>query len=226
MKKTNYLILIAFCITFVTFSYAQHKRYTIKNGFALGGGLTQYDILTDNLNTTSGSGWLISASTTADIPHKWYNISFGMQLSENTIEIEGLSSNDGVAFTDQQLEYKIFAAQLSMLLHAKVIKNLLTIDLGPMLQYNGKMELQDDNQENLFVSVSNSRFEAIELEDISQFNVNGAIGATLGFQFIKLRVQYIYGFTNILNKFNDKNLTSENLKGNQSMLTFAALITF
>ncbi len=226
MKKTNYLVLVALCMLFVTISYAQHKRYTIKNGFALGGGLTQFDILTDNLNTTSGNGWLISASATGDIPHKWYNISYGMQLSENTLEIGGLRSGDGTVFADQQLEYKLFAAQLSMLLHAKVIKNLLTIDVGPILQYNGKLELQDDDQENLFIEVDNTRFAAIELEDISQFNVNGAIGATLGFQFIKLRAQYIYGFTNMLNKLNDKNLTSENFKGNQSMLMFSALITF
>ncbi|MEO1030802.1 MAG: hypothetical protein AAFX55_05325 [Bacteroidota bacterium] len=226
MKKPNYLPLVAFCMLFVTFSYAQHKRYTIKNGFALGGGLTQYDIISDNLNTNAGSGWLINASTTADIPHKWYNISFGMQLSENTIEIDGWLSDDGVAFTEEQLEYKLFAAQLSMLLHAKVIRNLLTIDFGPMLQYNGKLELQDDNPDNLFLRVSEDIFAAQELEDISQFNVNGAIGATLGFQFIKFRAQYIYGFTNILNKLNDKNLTRENFKGNQNMLTFAALITF
>ncbi len=226
MKKTNYLVLVALCMLFVTISYAQHKRYTIKNGFALGGGLTQFDILTDNLNTTSGNGWLIGASATGDIPHKWYNISYGMQLSENTLEIGGLRSGDGTVFADQQLEYKLFAAQLSMLLHAKVIKNLLTIDVGPILQYNGKLELQDDDQENLFIEVDNTRFAAIELEDISQFNVNGAIGATLGFQFIKLRAQYIYGFTNMLNKLNDKNLTSENFKGNQSMLMFSALITF
>jgi len=225
MKKPNYLLLVAFCVAFVTLGYSQHRRYTIKNGFALGGGLTQYDILTDQLNTTSGNGWLISASTTADVPHKWYNISFGMQLSENNMEVSGLLFDEDV-FIDQQLEYKIFAAQLSMLLHAKLIKNLLTIDFGPMLQYNGKMELQNDNTDDLFVRVGGDTFSAIELEDISQFNVNGAIGATLGFQFIKLRAQYIYGFTNILNKLNDKNLTTTNFKGNQSMLTLAALITF
>ncbi|WP_111683220.1 hypothetical protein [Winogradskyella tangerina] len=226
MKKTNYLLLVAFSVIFVTLSHGQHRRYTIKNGFALGGGITQFDILTDQLETTSGNGWIISASTTADIPHKWYNISFGMQLSENNIEISGLRSADGVVFISEQLEYKVFTAQLAMLLHVKAVKNLITLDVGPMIQYNGKLELQDDNQENLFVDVDNSPFAAAELEDISQFNVNGAVGATLGLRFLKLRAQYIYGFTNMLNKLNDKNLTDSNFKGNQSMLVFSALITF
>jgi hypothetical protein len=224
MKKLKYILLVVISIAFVTVSNAQHKRYTIKNGFALGGGLTQFDIITDNFETKAGNGWLIHASATADIPHKWYNISYGMQLSENNIEISGLQFDEDV-FVEKQLEYKLFAAQLSMLLHAKVIKNLLTIDFGPMLQYNGKLELQDAT-DNLLVRVNEEAFNAVELENISQFNVNGAIGATLGFQFIKLRAQYIYGFTNTLNKLNDKDLTTEKFKGNQSMLTFAALITF
>jgi hypothetical protein len=224
MKKIAHFLLVVVSIAFVTQSYAQ-KRYVIKNGFALGGGLTQFDIITDNFDTTASNGWLVNASATGDLPHKWYNISYGMQISENNLEVSGLHFNEGV-FTEQQLEYKVFAAQLSMLLHAKAIKNLLTIDFGPMLQYNGKLELQSEDQDNLFLSLDNNTFAAVELEDISQFNVNGTVGATLGFRFIKLRAQYIYGFTNMLNKLNDKDLISEKFKGNQSMLTFAALITF
>lgn len=225
MKKLKYILLVAISLAFVTISQAQHKRYTIKNGFAIGGGLTQFDIITDNFETKPSNGWLIHASATADIPHKWFNISYGMQLSENNLEILGLQFDEDV-FIAQQLEYKLLAAQLSMLLHAKAIKNLLTIDFGPMLQYNGKLELQNTNTDNLFLRVDDATFEAKEIEDISQFNVNGAVGATLGFRFIKLRAQYIYGFTNMLNKLNDKDLTSETFKGNQSMFTFSALITF
>ena len=229
MKKTKLLLLVAVSITFVTLSNAQHKRYVIKNGFALGGGLTQFDILTDNFNTTAGNGWLIHASATADIPHKWYNISYGMQLSENNIEFAGAELVNNTQ-SEMQVEYKLFAAQLSMLFHAKVIKNLLTVDFGPMLQYNGKLELQTESDHILTVGLkdSNMAIEAFRLEDISQFNVNGAIGATLGFQFIKLRAQYIYGFTNMFGKLNDQDFAQvlDKFKGNQSMITFAALITF
>ena len=224
MKKLKLYLLVVVCITFVTLSQAQHRRYVIKNGFALGGGITQFDIITDNFETTAGNGWLINASATADIPHKWFNISYGMQLSENNIEILGLRFRE-TFFDIEQIEYKVFMAQLSMLFHMKAIKNLLTIDLGPMLQYNGKLELQGDDQENLLINLNSTNYAADEIEDISPFNVNGVVGATLGFRFIKLRAQYIYGFTNMFEKLNDKGF-GENLKGNQSMWTFAALITF
>jgi hypothetical protein len=225
MKNFKLILFAAICIAFATPSNAQHRNVVINNGFAIGGGLTQFDIITDNFETKKGNGWLISASATADVPHKWYNISYGMQLSENNLEISGLRFEaDG--FNEEQLEYKLLAVQLSMLLHAKVINNLLTIDFGPMLQYNSKLEPKSADEDNLFVLINETSVLAKEIEDISQFNVNGAIGATLGFRFLKLRAQYIYGFTNMLNKLNDKDLTTENFKGNQSMITFAALFTF
>ena len=225
MKKTKHTILVVVSIAFVTLGFAQHRSYTVKNGFALGAGLTQYNINTNNFNTSSGSGWLITASSTADIPHKWFNVSFGMQLSENNMEISGLMLDEDVLVA-QQLDYNIFAAQLSMLFHIKAVKNLLTLDVGPVLQYNGKLELQSENRDALFIAVGDNTFLAQQLEDVSQFNVNGAIGTTLGFKAIKLRAQYIYGFTNIFSKLNSENITSVTLRGNQSMLTFSALLTF
>ena len=60
MNYIKHIVLVAFTISFVTLSNAQHRRYTRKNGFTLGGGITQFDINTNNFNTTAGNGWLIS----------------------------------------------------------------------------------------------------------------------------------------------------------------------
>ena len=48
MKNREYIILVAICIGFVTTSFSQHKTYLINNGFGITGGITQYDIITDN----------------------------------------------------------------------------------------------------------------------------------------------------------------------------------
>ncbi|WP_290701090.1 hypothetical protein [Lacinutrix sp.] len=228
MKKIQLSLLVVLMLCFVTKNFAQHKNYDIKNGFGLFGGITQFDIITDNFETTKGDGWIGGMSATVDIPHKWYNASYGMQLSENTLGISGRISNTDLFA--QELEYKIFTAQLAFLWHAKIVGSYLTIDFGPMLQYNSDLELKDDEQENFIISNYNA-LTANDITDISNFNINGAIGATAGFSIIKFRAQYIYGFLNTLNGLNsnsDLDLTGgdNEFKGNQAMLTFSAMITF
>jgi hypothetical protein len=227
MKKKQYILLVALCIGFVTLSFGQHKRYAIKNGIGIQGGLTQFDIITDNFETTKGNGWIGGLSATVDLPHKWYTVSYNIQLSENTIGIMARPTNVSPLF--EEVDYKLFTAQIAFLFHAKVVKDYITIDFGPMIQYNSELELKDDSKENYIIKNFDNLL-ATDISKISQFNVNGAVGATAGFPGFKLRAQYIYGFTNILNKLNDQDLTvganTEKFKGNQSMLAFTAMISF
>jgi hypothetical protein len=227
MQKKQFILLVAFCIAFVTVSTAQHKRYTIKNGIGLIGGLTQYDITTDNFVTKSGSGFLGGMIATVDIPQKWFTVSYGLQFSQNSIEIEGRSS--AISQQIELLEYDIMAVQLAFMLHVKLISDNLTLDLGPQLQYNGQLDLKNSNQEGFFINGYDTLL-AEDISDISPFNVNGVVGASAGIGNFRLRASYSYGFTNILRKLNDENVattpSSDNFEGNQSMLAFALMITF
>lgn len=227
MQKKQLIVLVALCIGFVTMSYGQMNRYQIKNGFGIYGGITQYDILTDNFTTKKGNGWQAGASATVDIPHKWYNVSYIIQLSENNVGIAAKPLL--VSPMDEFVDYKIFTAQIALLLHVKIIQSFLTVDVGPMIQYNSDMEIKDKAYENYIVN-SYTNLMAKDLRDISNFNVDGAIGASAGFGFFKLKAQYIYGFTNMLAKLNDSNLdltgNDKKIKGNQSMLALTAMITF
>jgi len=227
MQHKLCILLVALTLGFVTPIFSQHGSYRISNGFGIMGGITQYDIQTDNFVTTKGNGFIGGMSAVVDIPHKWYNISFGMQLSENHLEIAGRASDLGAS---QNIEYKLFAAQVALLMHVKVIENYFTIDLGPMIQYNGKLELEDKSQKPFIVENYNV-LTAENITNISQFHFNGAIGASAGIRQFKLKAQYIYGFTNMLNKLNDKDFDTSgsgdsNFKGNQSMLAFTAIFTF
>ncbi|WP_040279587.1 outer membrane beta-barrel protein [Psychroserpens damuponensis] len=226
MQKKQFILLVAFCLGFVTISLAQHNRYAIKNGIGLIGGLTQYDIKTDNFTTKSGDGFIGGMIATVELPHKWYTVSYGFQYAQNSLEITGRPSLTTI--TQEPIEYEIKTVQVAFLLHAKVLSDNLTIDFGPQLQYNTSLELKDDSQEN-FVIDGYDALLAKDITDISQFNVNGVIGASAGIANFRLRASYSYGFTNILGKLNDKSLTttpsSEKFKGNQSMLSFALMIT-
>ncbi len=87
MKKTKHFLLVAICMLFVTIGYAQHKRYTIKNGIGLQGGITQFDIITDNFETKKNNGFIGGMTASVDLPHRWFNVSYNIQLSENNIDI-------------------------------------------------------------------------------------------------------------------------------------------
>lgn len=227
MQINKFLLLVVFSLSFVTTAIAQHNRYKIKNGIGIIGGLTQYDITTDNFNTKSGSGFIGGMIATVDIPHKWFTVSYGLQFSQNSLEISGRPTTTTI--TQEQVEYKLIAVQATFLWHVKLLKDHLTIDLGPQLQYNSQLELKDDDQEEFIIDGYES-LRAIDLKDISQFNVNGVVGASVGISNFRLRAAYSYGFTNILNKLNDANLSTETgakkFKGNQNMLSLGLMITF
>lgn len=226
MQIKTFILLVVLSIGFVTVSSAQ-TNYNIRNGIGIGGGLTQYDIITDNFDTKKGSGWLIAGAASVDLPHKWYTVSYNIQVSENKLDISGRETDDVAG--NEPIEYKVFAAQIGFNFHIKLIDQNLTIDLGPQLQYNGKLELQDDNQETFFIN-GYDNLQASDISDINQFNVNGVAGVSAGFGAFKLRAQYIYGFTNMLNKLNDQDLNvgtnASKFEGHQSMITGSVIITF
>lgn len=226
MKKLKYILLVVISMAFVTLTYSQHKRYAIKNGVGIQGGVTQFDIITDNFVTKKNTGFIGGLSASVDIPHKWYNVSYNILLSENNIDIAAFSLANP---TEEFVEYKLLTAQISFLFHAKLIGSNLTLDLGPVLQYNGDLELKDSSKEGYIIS----DYDTLLTEDISKisnFNVNGEVGLSAGFGAFRLRAQYIYGFTNILGNLNDEDLNvgsnDNKFKGNQSMIAFTAIITF
>lgn len=227
MLNISRFILVTSCLLFATMTMAQHQRYAIKNGIGIFGGMTQFDIITDNFQTKASSGWIGGLSANVDIPHKWYNVSYVIQLSENNINI---SANQQGNPTAEEVEYKMTAAQIGLLLHIKLANRYLTVDVGPMLQYSGELELKDKSQENFIISgYTNLRTQ--DISDITKFNANGVIGLTAGFDNFRLRAHYIYGFTNALNNLNKQQLdlsgnSSDKFKGNQSMLVFGAFFLF
>lgn len=226
MKKTKHFLLVAICALFVTIGYAQHQTYKIKNGIGLQGGITQFDILTDNFKTKSNSGFIGGLTASVDLPHRWYNVSYNIQLSENSIDI--LAETPATSM-EEYIEYKMLTAQISFLFHIKLISNNLTLDVGPMLQYNSELELKDDSMEGYLITGHDFLFTE-DITKISQFNANGAVGLSGGFGSFLLRAQYVYGFTNILGKLNDQDFNEDSnndkFKGNQSLLALTVIVTF
>ena len=227
MKYSRIFLLVALMLCFVTKSFSQKGNYDIVNGFGIFGGITKIDIITDNFITTEGDGFIGGMSAAVDIPHRWYNMSFGMQLSESTISILGRPTVSST--TNEFVDYKLFAAQLALMGHIKLAGSYVTLDVGPMLQYNSRLEIEDKAEESYFIN-NYDNLLATDISNISQFNLNGALGITAGFKFLKLRAHYIYGATNILKKLESEDIDTSGgdsrFKGNMSMLLFGAMLSF
>ena len=226
MQIRHRIILVAFIVGFVTIGFSQPKNYKIVNGVGISGGITQFDILTDNFVTKQENGWLAGLSATVDIPHKWYNMSYVIQFSENNV---GIAASPELLAPEEFIDYKIFTTQIALLLHVKIIQSFLTFDIGPMLQYNGEMELQNETKENYIIK-NYDNLLAQDIEGITRFNVDGTVGLSAGISHFRLKAAYIYGFTNMFNKLNSNNLNvgtnTEKFKGNQSMFVFTAMVSF
>lgn len=226
MKFKLPIVLVALCLCFVTVSYAQKGSYKIRNGIALQGGITQFDIQTDNFVTKKGTGFIGGMLATVDLPHRWYTVSYGMSLSESNLEISGRLTDDVVG--NEMLEYKLMMVQLTFLWHVKIVDENVTLDLGPQLQYNGKLELKDSKHEDYFIN-GYDMLQAKDITEISQFNANGIVGISAGLGAFRIRAQYNYGFTNILNKLNNNDLNvgdnNSKFKGNQHLMTLTAVFT-
>lgn len=229
MQFIRLILLVALTTTFVTNSHAQrrpHGTIPIVNGIGISGGITQFDVQTDNFETKAGNGWAATGSATVDIPHKWYNMSYMIQLAENNV---GIAASSPLMTNEEFLDYKIFTAQIALLMHVKIIGPYLTFDIGPMLQYNGEMELKDDDKENYIIK-NYDNLLAKDITDISKFNIDGTVGLSAGISHFRVKAAYIYGFLNTFNKLNDSNLdvgtNTNKFKGNQSMFVFSLMISF
>lgn len=226
MQIKPLILLVALTISFVTIGHAQPQNFVIKNGFGIGGGVTQLDIISDNFETMPGSGWMVLASATGDLPHKWYNMSYVMQMSENTVGISGRMTDDVAG--NEMIDYSLFTAQVGLIMHIKLIGANMTLDLGPQLQYNGKLEVKNAIHNDYFIN-GYGTLGAEDIKNISQINGNGMAGVSAGYGPLKVRAQYMYGITNIFKKLNDQNLNigdAPKFEGNQSLWAFTAIFTF
>ena len=229
MQIKHLLLVVGLSVGFVTGIFAQHKRVKIKNGIGIHGGITQYDISTDNFMTSKGNGYLGGLTATVDLPHKWYTVSYGMQFADNNFSIQGRPNVDSdVNFSSEDLEYNIKVVQLAFLFHVKVFTPVVSIDLGPQLQYNSQLELQDDGKKGYVLSGFDGLL-ADDITGINHLNINGLAGVSAGIGAFRLRARYSYGITNMFNELNKEDLNTapsdEKFEGHQQMLSFSLMIT-
>lgn len=217
MSPKSYLIVTILFFSFHTI-YSQ-RNYDDYNRIGITGGLTIFDIYTSNFETELGQGFQ-GGFTTRGAFRNNFDLLYGLSFFSNSLGIKGSSGSD-----IQFIDYKIQGVQITFLGSYNIVRHHLSVEFGPVLNVNSKMNIESDRYVDYILDGYNT-LRAEDIQDISKVNFLVGAGLTGGFQSIRLSAMYQYGVTNMLNKLNSENFENANFKGNSGAFVFSVIVFF
>ena len=185
-----------------------------SNRIGIGAGVTQMNIYTSNFEVTPESGWIGGLSVRGNYYNNW-QMSFGMFFTDSNFSIPTLN---GLAQT--QTNFKLSAVQIYIVPSYVAIEDHLNLEFGPVLQVNGKLGVNKNDENNLLLDQPG--LIAKDILDVSKFNANIYVGINGGIKNVRARIGYQYGLTNFFGnlKNNDNvKLLGEKMKGNIGLIS-------
>ncbi|ESU30038.1 hypothetical protein FLJC2902T_05290 [Flavobacterium limnosediminis JC2902] len=192
MKKQ--LIVSLLLIGLQTFA---QQGYRDGNRIGIYAGVNQTSLMTSDFDVTPEMGW----SAGMQVRGNYYNnfsMIFGMQFSENNFSVATYSP----LLQQQEVKYKLMNAQIRLLFSYNVVKDHVSLDIGPVLQVNDKLKFDGKYEAN--VLADNALLTVKDITDITKINGNLYIGISGGNRRVRALVNYQYGMNNILNNLNKK----------------------
>ncbi len=208
MKKLAFLFLM-----FSAVAMAQ-RGFRDSNRIGIGAGLTQLNIYTDNFTVTPENGWIGGLSVRGNYYNNW-QMSFGMFFTDSNFSIPTLKG-----LQQTQTSFKMSAVQIYIVPSYVAIEDHLNLEFGPVLQINGKLGVDKEDEYNLLLDQPG--LVAKDIVDVSKINANFYVGINGGFKNVRARIGYQYGLTNFFGnlKNNDNvKLLGEKMKGNIGLIS-------
>lgn len=198
MRKLSLLITLLLALNAVA-----QGGYRDSNRIGISAGLTSLDLFSKQFNVKPGQGWVAGLSLRGNYYNNWQMV-YGMHFTDSNFSLQSV--------TNEEINYKLSAVQVHLVGSYMVIQNHLTLEIGPVLQINGKLRI--DEKDELKTLRDSPYIFAKDITNINQINGNLYAGITAGITNLRLNVNYQYGFNNIMNNLNKKDeLTIAN--GNQ-----------
>lgn len=190
------------------------RGYKDSNRIGIGAGLTQLNIYTDNFNVTPESGWIGGFSVRGNYYNNW-QMSFGMFFTDSNFSIP---TQKGLI--QMQTSFKMSAVQVYIVPSYVAIPDHLNLEFGPVLQVNGKLTIDDSDENNILLD--QPTLLAKDILDVSKFNANIYVGINGGIKNVRARIGYQYGLTNFFGNLNNNDkieLLGEKMKGNIGLIS-------
>ena len=205
MRKISFTLFFIF-ISITAFS--QYK-YRDSNRIGISFGVNQFTLNTDNFQTKPDLGWNAGLSMRGNFYNNW-DMVYNIQFSENNFSV----ATNTLTLAQEDVNYKLASAQVSLQVSYKLVENHLSIEFGPIVQVNGKLNIDNTDENNV---ISGTTLLAKDIREISNFNFYPTVGITFGVRHFRANVSYQYGVNNMLENLNNKNL-GVNFKGNPGIL--------
>ena len=205
MRKISFTLFFVF-ISITAFS--QYK-YRDSNRIGISFGVNQFTLNTDNFQTKPELGWNAGLSMRGNFYNNW-DMVYNIQFSENNFSV----ATNTFTLAKEDVNYKLASAQVSLQVSYKLVENHLSIEFGPIVQVNGKLNIDNSDENNV---ISGTTLLAKDIREISNFNFYPTVGITFGVRHFRANVSYQYGVNNMLENLNNKNL-GVNFKGNPGIL--------
>lgn len=204
------------------FSFSADAQRSIWDGsynrLGLQAGANYFNIVTNDLSVTPKVSWTAGFTTRASF-YNDFQFVYGINFYDLNLDIEGRPKVELTSPTEA-IQYNMIAVQANFFGSYKLYEHYLSLEAGPVVQVNGKLDARQDKE---LWYLGNYNINAIDIEKVSVFNVNLAVGVTGGMETVKFWVQYQYGLNNMLKGLEDENLQEKdtgftNPKGHMSMV--------
>ena len=206
----NFMKRLYFATVFTLISMSIFAQYEYRDSNRIGifFGINQFTLNTNNFQTKPDTGWNGGLSMRGNFYNNW-DMVYAMQFSENNFSV---TTNSG--FITEDTNYKLASTQISLMWSYKIVENHLSLEFGPLVQVNGKLKVDQDQENNI---IAGTTLLAKDIVAISQFNFYPVVGITAGVKHVRLSLSYQYGLNNMLGNLNNKNL-GYSFKGNPGIL--------
>lgn len=217
MKRYLFTTII---LVFTTSVFAQYN-YRDGNRIGISAGVSQTSLFTSNFDTKPEIGFAGGLSVRGNYYNNWSMI-YGMQFFYNKFAIESTS----LTSSEKQTDFNLQGVQIRLLLSYNVVEDHVSIDFGPVLQINGKLNVADKDENN---RLNGTSIMAKQIVDVAPINGNFYAGISAGGKVIRAVIFYEYGFTNLFGKLNnddDLKLLNGNEKFKANLGTINGQIIF
>jgi hypothetical protein len=189
-------IFLAIAIGIFTVNASAQYAYKDGNRIGITAGVTQMSLISSEFNSKPELGWIAGMAVRGNY-YDNFSMIFGMQFTESSFSLESTS----LLLKKEDVKYTLSGVQVRLLLSYNVVKDHVSIDMGPILQVNGKLGIDDKKKDNTLLGTG---LNANDIIDVTKINGNLYFGISAGGRIVRGIVCYQYGLNNIMNNLNKK----------------------